>query len=145
MAALSVRSIEAIKPRDRPFKGSIDRGLQLRVAPDGRRTLLFRYTVKGSRDERQYSLPHDYGEGPGQIRLADAKAEAARIRALARNGIDWPEQEAERLRAALQEKLAAEPPPRTPSPRPCANTPSASVAPRTAWPSRPAPGPTTWA
>ena len=104
MAALSVRSIEAIRPRDRPFKVSIDRGLQLRVAPDGRRTLLVRYTVKGSRDERQYSLPHDYGEGPGQIKLADA-----------------------------------------PSPRPCASTPSASVAPRTAWPSRPAPEPTTWA
>ena len=109
MAALSVRSIEAIKPRDRPFKVTIDRGLQLRVAPDGRRSLLVRYTVKGSRDERQYSLPHDYGEGPGQIKLADARAEAARIRALARNGIDWPEQEAERLRhAALQEKLAVE-------------------------------------
>jgi len=99
MAALSVRSSEAIRPRDRPFKVSIDRGLQLRVAPDGRRTLLVRYTVKGSRDERQYSLPHDYGEGPGQIKLADAKAEAARIRALARNGIDWLEQEAARLRA----------------------------------------------
>jgi len=46
MAALSVRSIEAIKPRDRPFKVSIDRGLQLRVAPDGRRTLLVRYTPR---------------------------------------------------------------------------------------------------
>ena len=111
MAALSVRSIEAIKPRDRPFKVGIARGLQLRVASDGRRTLLVRYTVKGSRDERQYSLPQDYGEGPGQIKLADARAEAARIRALARNGIDWPEQEAERLRhAALQEKLAVQPP-----------------------------------
>ena len=111
MAALSVRSIEAIRPRDRPFKVSIDRGLQLRVASDGRRTLLVRYTVKGSKDERQYSLPHDYGEGPGQIKLADARAEAARIRALARNGIDWPEQEAARLRsAAVQEKFAVETP-----------------------------------
>ena len=84
MAALSVRSIEAIKPKDRPFKVSIDRGLQLCIASDGRRTLLIRYTVKGSKDERQYSLPQDYGEGPSQIKLADAKAEAARIRALAR-------------------------------------------------------------
>ena len=111
MAALSVRSIEAIKPRDQPFKVSIDRGLQLRVASDGRRTLLVRYTVKGSKGERQYRLPHDYGDGAGQIKLADARAEAARIRALARNGIDWPEQEAARLRnAALQDKLAVEPP-----------------------------------
>ena len=109
MAALSVRSIEAIKPSDRSFKVSIDRGLQLRVASDGRRTLLVRYTVKGSKVERQYRLPHDYGDGPGQIKLADARAEAARIRALARSGIDWPEQEAARLRsAASQENLAVE-------------------------------------
>ena len=39
MAALTVRMIEAIKPRDKPFKVTIDRGLHLRVAPDGRRTL----------------------------------------------------------------------------------------------------------
>ena len=36
MAVLNVRTIEAIKPRDRPFKVTIDRGLQLRMAPDGR-------------------------------------------------------------------------------------------------------------
>ena len=78
MAALTVRLIEAIRPRDKPFKVTIDRGLQLRVAPDGRRTLLVRYTVKGYPDERQYSLPREYGDGPGQIKLAEAKAEAAR-------------------------------------------------------------------
>jgi len=72
MAALSVRSIEAIKPRGRPFKVTIHRGLQLRVAPDGRRTLLVRYSVKGYPDERQYSLPREYGDAPGQIKLADA-------------------------------------------------------------------------
>ena len=42
-------------------------------------------TVKGQNNERQYSLPREYGDGPGQIKLADAKAEAARIRALARD------------------------------------------------------------
>ncbi|HEY6353944.1 MAG TPA: integrase arm-type DNA-binding domain-containing protein [Burkholderiaceae bacterium] len=84
MAALTVRMIEAIKPRDKPFKVTIDRGVQLRVAPDGRRTLFVRYTVKGYPHERQYNLPREYGDGSGQIKLADAKAEAARIRALAR-------------------------------------------------------------
>ena len=34
----------------------LDRGLQLRIAPDGKRTLLVRYTVKGSNTERQYRL-----------------------------------------------------------------------------------------
>jgi len=33
MAVLNVRTIEAIRPRDKPFKITIDRGLQLRVAP----------------------------------------------------------------------------------------------------------------
>ena len=108
MASLTVRMIEAIRPRDKPFKVTIDRGLQLRVAPDGRRTLLVRYTVKGYPDERQHSLPREYGDGPGQIKLADAKAEAARIRALARDGIDWPEQQAQELqKAGEQRQLAA--------------------------------------
>ena len=111
MAVLNVRTIEAIKPRDRPFKVTIDRGLQLRMAPDGRRTLLVRYSVKGYPGERQYSLPREYGDGPGQIKLADAKAEAARIRALARDGIDWPEQQEQQLKkAGEQRQLAAKQP-----------------------------------
>src|SRR4249920_720621 len=108
MAVLNVRTIEAIKPRDKPFKVTIDRGLQLRMAPDGRRTLLVRYTVKGYPGERQYSLPREYGDGPGQIKLADAKAEAARIRALARDGIDWPEQQAQELQKAGEQRQLAE-------------------------------------
>jgi len=36
------------------YKVTLDRGLQLRIAPDGKRTLLVRYTVKGSKTERQY-------------------------------------------------------------------------------------------
>lgn len=99
MPLLTVRAIEAHKPKERPYKLSLDRGLQLRVAPDGARTLLVRYTVKGSEVERQHRLPQQYGEGPGQIKLAAARAEAARIRALARDGVDWPAQEIARLRA----------------------------------------------
>jgi hypothetical protein len=110
MAALSVRSIEAIKPRERPFTVSIDRGLQLRVAPDGRRTLLVHYTVKGSRDEHQYSLPHDYGEGPGHIKLADARARSRPHSSAGAQRHRLAEQEAARLRAALQEKFAVETP-----------------------------------
>jgi hypothetical protein len=99
MPLLTVRAIEAHKPKERPYKLTVDRGLQLRVAPDGVRTLLVRYTVKGSDVERQYRLPREYGEGAGQIKLAAACAEAARIRALARDGVDWPAQEEGRLRA----------------------------------------------
>lgn len=110
MPLLTVRAVEAHRPRTEPYKITLDRGLQLRIAPDGKRTLLVRYTVKGSDTERRYRLPHEYGEGPGQLKLADACAEAARIRALARSGVDWSEAEDARLRseaasrAALQRK-----------------------------------------
>ena len=90
MPLLTFRAIEAHKPRAQPYKLTIDRGLQLRIAPDGVRTLLVRYVVKGSEVERQHRLSQEYGEGPGQLKLAAACAEAARIRALARDGVDWP-------------------------------------------------------
>ncbi|HEU4459547.1 MAG TPA: integrase family protein [Methylibium sp.] len=108
MPLLTVRAIDALKPREQAFKVTLERGLQLRIAPDGVRTLLIRYTVKGGSDgERQYRLPQEYGEGAGQIRLAAACAEAARIRALAREGVDWPAQEEVRLRRVAAESEAA--------------------------------------
>jgi hypothetical protein len=69
MPLLTVRAVEAHRPRTQPYKITLDRGLQLRIAPDGKRTLLVRYTVKGSSIERQYRLPQEYGEGPGQLKL----------------------------------------------------------------------------
>lgn len=108
MPLLTVRAIDAHKPRAQPYKLTVDRGLQLRIAPDGVRTVLVRYTVKGSDVERQYRLPQRYGEGPGQIRLAAACAEAARIRALARDGVDWPAEEEARLRAEVAARKKAE-------------------------------------
>ena len=65
--------------------------------PDGVRTLLVRYTVKGSDAQRQFRLPQEYGEGPGQVKLAAACAEAGRIRSLAREGLDWPALEKSRV------------------------------------------------
>jgi hypothetical protein len=82
-------------------------GLQLRIAPDGKRTLLVRYTVKGSNTERQYRLPQEYGEAPGQLRLAAACAEAGRIRTLARQGVDWAVLEGERLENEASARAAA--------------------------------------
>ena len=108
MPLLTVRAIDAHKPKPEPYKLTLDRGLQLRVAPDGARTLLVRYTVRGSCGERQHRLSQDYGEGPGQIRLAAACAEAARIRALARDGVDWPLQEDARLRAEAEARQVSQ-------------------------------------
>jgi hypothetical protein len=64
-----------------PYKATLDRGLQLRIAPDGKRTSSC-YTVKGSNTERQYRLPQEYGDAPGQLKLSAACAEAGRIRAM---------------------------------------------------------------
>lgn len=53
-------------------------------------------------------LPQEYGDGPAQIKLADACAKGQRIRTLARAGIDWPAEEAARLRAEEAARLEAE-------------------------------------
>lgn len=102
MPLLTYRTIEAHKPKAKPYRITIDRGVQLRIAPDGLRTVLVCYTVKGTKGEQQYTLPQEYGDGPGQVKLADACAEGQRIRALARSGIDWPAEEATRLRAEAE-------------------------------------------
>ncbi|WP_183025158.1 integrase family protein [Variovorax sp. UMC13] len=108
MPLLSVKAIEAHKPAATAYKLTLDRGLQMRIAPDGARTLLVRYTVQGTTAERQYRLPQTYGDAPGQLKLAAARAEAHRIRALAREGIDWPAQEEARLRDAHQARTQQE-------------------------------------
>ncbi len=63
MPLLTVRALDALKPKERPYKVTDERGLHLRIAPDGTRTLLVRYTVKGSCGERRYRMPRQYGEG----------------------------------------------------------------------------------
>ena len=90
-----------------PYKVTLDRGLQLRIAPDGKRTLLVRYTVKGSSNELQYLLPQEYGDAPGQLKLSAACAEAGRIRALARQGVDWTVAEDTRLEAEADSRRSA--------------------------------------
>jgi len=54
-AVFTTESKQPIDPRP-SLTRLLDRGLQLRIAPDGKRTLLVRYTVKGSNTERQYRL-----------------------------------------------------------------------------------------
>lgn len=107
MPILTSRAVEAHKPKSQPYRITLDRGVQLRIAPDGLRTVLIRYTVKGTKSEQQYTLPQEYGDGPGQIKLADACAEGQRIRALARAGVDWAAEEAARLRAEAEEREQA--------------------------------------
>ena len=89
MGKLTVRAIENAKPRDKAYKLMDGDGLQLRVATDGIKTWLVRYMFDGA--ERQYRLPKLYREsgGEGFCSLQEARLEAAKIRALARQGIDY--------------------------------------------------------
>lgn len=112
MGKLTVRGIENAKPKDKAYKLIDGDGLQLRVATDGKKTWLVRYVVNGV--ERQYRLPKQYRDvvGAGYCSLQEARDEAAKIRALARQGIDYPVQleqervEQEQARQAEAKRLA---------------------------------------
>lgn len=92
MGKLTVRGIESAKPKDKAYKLMDGDGLQLRVATDGVKTWLVRYMIDGK--ERQYRLPRTYRDigGAGFASLSDAREEAAKIRALARQGVDYQAQ-----------------------------------------------------
>lgn len=87
MGKLTVRAIESVKARDKPYKLIDGNGLQLRVAVDGIKTWLVRYMIDGK--ERQYRLPKIYGNGTAFSSLSEARSDASTIRALARQGIDY--------------------------------------------------------
>ncbi|NEX62459.1 tyrosine-type recombinase/integrase [Noviherbaspirillum galbum] len=89
MGKLTVRTIESARPKEKAYKLMDGDGLQLRVATDGVKTWLVRYMVDGT--ERQYRLPRQYRDtgGEGFYSLQDAREQAAMIRALARQGIDY--------------------------------------------------------
>ena len=89
MGKLTVRAIESAKPRSAPYKLMDGNGLQLRIATDATKTWLVRYMLSGS--EKQYRLPKPYRDssGEGFASLADAREQAAEIRSLARQGIDY--------------------------------------------------------
>lgn len=93
MTTLTVRALDAAKPRDKEYKLTVDRGLYLRVAPDGVKTWLVRYSI--DHRQRQMRLPKPYGPGDSCLSLAEARNENAKIQALARNGVD-PQEEAKR-------------------------------------------------
>jgi integrase len=102
MGKLTVREIETAKPKDKPYKLMDGDGLQLRVATDGDKTWLVRYAIQGQ--ERQYSLPRKYrgSSGAGHCSLQDAREEASKIRALAREGIDYQAQLVQVVEAEAQ-------------------------------------------
>lgn len=88
--AVTVRTLDAAKPQAAAYKLTVERGLYLRVATDGTKSWLVRYVIDGK--QRQARLSKLYGQGDAFMSLADARAENARIQALARENIDFREQ-----------------------------------------------------
>jgi integrase len=88
MAKITAQQVAALRPTDKPQRVVVDTGLQLRIATSGVKTWVVRYIVNGRL--RDYRLPKPYGisSDSGHMSLAEARSEAAAIRALARQGID---------------------------------------------------------
>lgn len=107
MGKLTVRGIDNAKPKDKAYKLMDGDGLQLRIATDGAKTWLVRYAIAGV--ERQYRLPRNYSQngGAGFCSLQEARDESSKIRALAREGIDYQVKLAKDLEAE-KEKTHAE-------------------------------------
>jgi len=107
MPRLTVRAIEALKAHPHGFKVTVDRGLYLRVAPDGTKTWLVRYVLGGR--QIQARLPRPYGSSGDEshLSLAQAVAENARIQSLARDGIDFQVQRSTEQKAADKAAAAA--------------------------------------
>ena len=57
MGQLTVRRIEVHRPKAVEYKVIVDRGLHLRIAPDGRKTWLVRYVVDGKQIQARLPLP----------------------------------------------------------------------------------------
>lgn len=101
MARLTVRAIDAAKPRAKWYTLTVDRGLYLRVSPFGEKVWVVRYVVHSK--QVQARLPKCYGQtGDSFMTLAQAGAENARIQALARDGIDFQQQRTEAERVRMQ-------------------------------------------
>ena len=86
MGTLTVKEIENAKPKSTAYKLSDGAGLYLRVTKDGAKKWVVRYMFDGV--ERQYLLHGLYGFGAGRLGLKEAREEATRIRALARQGVN---------------------------------------------------------
>lgn len=105
MKALTVKSIDAAKPKEAEYKLTVDRGLYIRVAPNGVKTWLVRYVVDGK--QKQFRLPKPYGtSGDGFMSLSDARMLNASIQALAKTGIDYQDQQIEKRQLKIADEIA---------------------------------------
>ena len=86
MSKLTVRGIEALRPKGFEYKVAIDRGLHLRVATDGRKTWHVRYVVRGR--QIQARLPKAYGAAGDGLDVTSAGRQRERANPVARSRRD---------------------------------------------------------
>jgi integrase len=88
LAKITVREIISAKPQAKPFKLTVDRGLHIRVATNGEKRWIVKYSIDGK--QKEVRLPAPFGiDGDGYMSLVDAIAENAKVQSLARKNIDY--------------------------------------------------------
>jgi len=105
----TVRQVDALKPGKTAYQVTVSPGLSIRVATNGLKTWVVRYTVAGKQRDARLAAPFGVQSAEGVLTLAEARSETDRIRALARQGIDFQVQDAElRAQAERARKVEAE-------------------------------------
>lgn len=102
----TVKAIDALRPKEKAYKLTVEKGLCIRVATDGTKTWLMRYVVNAK--QFQKNLPKHYGYGEGCLTLADAKVINETVQSKAREGIDYFIEKNEVTLAQKQKILEAE-------------------------------------
>ncbi|MYM66245.1 tyrosine-type recombinase/integrase [Pseudoduganella sp. FT55W] len=104
MADLTVQAIQKLQPEATYRKYNVSAGLFIGVAASGEKNFIVRYSV--NKKQIDYRLPKPFGlkSDAAHISLMDARAKAAEIRALGKQGIDYQKKlEADAQAAAAQQ------------------------------------------
>lgn len=107
MTKLTVRAIEAAKPKDTEYKIAAGRGLSICVYPSGIKKWQVRFYI--NKKQFQATLPLVYGSsGKGYMSLAEARFENERIQALAKQSIDFRDLYKEKKQQEKEKQLVRE-------------------------------------
>lgn len=110
VARITARELSALKPKSKAYVVYVEPGLYLRVATNGVKRWVVRFTVDGK--QRDARLPQAYSlrGAEGVLTLAEARQKKEEILAYAREGIDFRDklEEEKQARLELLEKQAIE-------------------------------------
>lgn len=107
MTRMTVRELSTLKPQSRAYVVRVEQGLYLRVATDGIKRWLVRFTVNGKQRDARLPEAYSLSSVEGGVTLAEARQRKEEILALARKGIDFRDKE-EDERKAKAKSLAKE-------------------------------------